>query len=685
MASPLRSLVLLLPLLLATPLPGAVAARADERALQDAGTAPQDSVADGAAITPEFAAQLFARVAPLQESDGCRLESFDTQRFRFVIGLKTPAATVHTLEVATSSRFGDAAHKAGNWALAASPGLERECGATLAAIAALLTVTEAPSTARWGADLGRDIHSVLILCFALLLVGTVLILLREAASGGVAWSAVLALLAISAVGLALRLGLSPRTFLHEYYHIAETVPGYLTGSLPPLYGKTGPAMFRMIGRLLGRPEDVGVIFLTNAIFAALAIPAVALLDLAVARNWPRALLAAALLCILPQHLRFSASEVLVVQATTFGFWATALFALYLRTRRLPEALCAALATALAMQARPEMMVFPALPLALLLLTQPRSWRLLLGWRSLVAFAVLVLLLVPRLLELLSVLGDGPSPGAASLGLDRFLNRLVLLDDGVTPALYRGILLVGLLWGLWSQPGLTAWVVLIFCGFSAFSLSLFDNWPANLRLQLLPTSFTVLAAAGAAPLWMRLWGARQRQAARAGLALVALLGAATVARARPFITELRDQQLEYAFLDRSAARLPERGRLLSAVDMGGRNLDAFPEFLLRREGRKYQLTDIRRAFAGEIDWPPPGEDLLFYQGMFCYFAFEPTATVDPMTPLCAAVHERYDSEPLIVEELNTQGYSQLTYARGGEGPYEVGFFRLRGLRSGAPAS
>jgi len=331
-----------------------------------------------------------------------------------------------------------------------------------------------------------------------------------------------------------------------------------------------------------------------------------------------------------------------------------------------------------------MMLFPVLPFALLLLTRRRDWRLLLGWRSCIAFALLALLLIPRVLELLSVVGEGPST-AAALDFSRFVSHLVLLDDAVTPALYRGLLVVGLLVGLATQPGWTLWAVLVFTGFCFFSLSVFDNPTYNLRTQLLPVAFTVLIGAGVAPLWMRLWGQRRNQAARAGLALTVLLGIATVVQARSFITELRDQQLEYAFLDHSVEHLPERGRLLSAIEMGGRNLDAFPEFLLQREHKTFQLIDVRRAYAGDTDWPDAGGDLLFYQGMFCYFAFGEGEQVDPMTPPCAAVHEHYASEPLLVEDLDSRVYSQMYYARGGRGPYRIGFYRLheRQTETGAP--
>jgi hypothetical protein len=175
-------------------------------------------------------------------------------------------------------------------------------------------------------------------------------------------------------------------------------------------------------------------------------------------------------------------------------------------------------------------------------------------------------------------------------------------------------------------------------------------------------------------WTALCGERRRLAAGVGAGLLVALAAGVVLGWQPFVTQFKDQQLEWAFLERSVPQLPERATLLSAIDQGGRNLDAFPEFLLRQNDRDYKLVDVRRAARGETPWPAAGA--LWYQGMFCYFAFHDEPTPDPMTPTCLAVHERYDLEPLMVEDLDTEGFSALRYAQGGKGIYRIGFFRLR---------
>ena len=181
--------------------------------------------------------------------------------------------------------------------------------------------------------------------------------------------------------------------------------------------------------------------------------------------------------------------------------------------------------------------------------------------------------------------------------------------------------------------------------------------------------------GAVPVWMAAWRRHRGLGAVLGSALLVLSAIVVVARWRGFVGELKDQQLEWAFLERHVSELPARGTLITAVEAGGRNLDAFPEFLLTRSGLRYALVDVRRAAGGTVAWPQPNGELLFYQGMFCYFAFDDEPSPDPMTPVCRAVHERYVAEPLVVEDLHTEGYSPLRYAQGGRGVYRIGFYRL----------
>lgn len=637
----------------------------------------RDGVGSGVAITHEFAKSLFDQMAPLREADGCILSRFDTSRFRIVAGMATAAGKEHAFEFATASAWSGGGRRVGTWRLLLADELDADCVITVAAIERILRDTAAPYGTIGPVAILQLEHTVLAGSFLLLLLGSGALLAREYRAKSVPRGEVLALLAVSLAALALRLGLSPRTFLHEYYHIAETIAAYLAGNNPPTYGNTGPVIYRLVGALLGRTYDVDVIFLTNAVLASLAIPAIALLDLAIFGRWSRALCAAIFLCVLPQHLRFSASEVLFIPAITFAIWSLTLGMLYVRTGFLVDALLCVIALSLAMQSRPELMLFPVVLVALIGLVEPRGWRVFIAWRTLAAFAVLGGLLSSRLLQLGQVLGDG-SPPASQLPLwQHYRQSLVLFDDGVTPSLYLVFLAAGAVWALWRRPGLLLWSLLAYGGFTLFSLSLYSNGPYNLRTQLLPMTLLIPLAAGVAPLWLDLWGRRRRWAIGLGAPLLVGLGVAVVVDSRGFIGELRDQQLEWQFLQQQVADLPQTGRLLAAVDIGARNLNAFPGYLLRRNDMNYQTIDVRKAAAGQVDWPAAGDDLLYYQGMYCYFAFDNEPSPAPMSGVCRAVHERYTLEPLSLATLDTTGYSWMQYA---PGPYRIGFYRLRS-RSG----
>jgi hypothetical protein len=638
----------------------------------------EDTVSEGAPITPEFARTLYARIAPLREPDGCRLTRFDTSRYRITIGLLTAAGGEQLLELATRSGLVPTGRTAGEWAIAVPAPLARECPTTVAAIERILAKTDAPTGAWYlgSTTLSPSFHYLLLAATILLvLVGTVHVLYREVATGAAPAGAVVALVLLWALALGLRLWLSPRTFLHEYYHVAETVPAYLSGELAPGYGKTGPTLFRLVRLVVGEGEDVRIIFLTNAVVSSLAIPAAAMLVLAVTRSWPQALCAALLLAVLPQHLRFSAAEDLFVQAITFGLWSLALFASYHRTRRLEDALLGALTASLATQARPEMIFFPAVVVTFLFFVQPRAWRVLFAWPTLVAGAVFAVLLVPHALDVLGTMREARAPSPVAPSLRRWVDTLVLFDPRITPLMYPLLLLVGAAWAAIRRPGWVVWVVAVYVGFTLFTLSIFDNPQYHLRAQNLPTSYLVLLAAGAVPVWMAAWRRHRRLGAVLGIVLLATSAIGVVARWRGFVGELKDQQLEWAFLERHVSELPARATLITAVETGGHNLDAFPEFLLTKSGRRYALVDVRRAAEGAVPWPEPTGELLFYQGMFCYFAFDDEPAPDPMTRACRTVHERYAAAPLLVEDLHTEGYSHMRYAQGGRGVFRIGFYRL----------
>ncbi len=650
----------------------AITAAATVATAQDAG---DKSVQLGTAITPDMARSIYDRVAPLRSPDGCRLSRFDTIRFSINIGLEGPSGTSHTLALLTSAQGSSDEIVAGGWFATPSEALASECAESVAAIRQILEETAPPSGAPWRQDRWAAVranYTILAVAFLVLVGWSLLLLYRAWVESRPPPAAIVTLAALTLLALVLRLALSPHTFLHEYYHIAEALYGHLRGETGPVYGDTGPALYQAAAYLWGRPDDASVIFLTNAIMASLAIPAAALLDLAIVGSWPRAICAAALLCVLPHHLRFSASEVLFIPAVTLGLWSLALCALYARTQQLSHALCAVIALCLAMQTRPEMMFFPAIAAFLVLLAAPRAWRIFFTWRSLLALVVLVVLLTPRWFELRQVMNSDNGAQTALPDLQRYTNALVLLDPNITPQSYLYLIGIGLIAGIRVNFGYALWCVLTFGIYTLFSLSLFDNPPYNVRSQLLPTAFTIFLAAGVASIWMGLWQQRRVAASITGGVLLSVLCIHTLLGSKAWITELADQQLEWAFLERTVPTLPPQATLLAVTEVGGRSLDAFPELLLRRADKDYRLVDLRQAIEGNSEWPKAGPGSLFYQGMFCYFAFPTEPSPNPMTEMCAAVHRRYTLEALHITDLDTKGYSAMSYA---DGPYRIGFYRL----------
>src|SRR5204862_34379 len=80
-----------------------------------------------AAITPEFAQTLYARVAPLRETDGCRLTRFEVPRYRITIGVATRAGSEYFVDVATVPGLAPVGRTAGDWAIAVPAPLAHDC------------------------------------------------------------------------------------------------------------------------------------------------------------------------------------------------------------------------------------------------------------------------------------------------------------------------------------------------------------------------------------------------------------------------------------------------------------------------------------------------------------------------------------------------------------------------------
>lgn len=650
-------------------------------ALPSHAQAPRHLSTGGGGISPQFAEDLSRRLKTVREADGCRVEGLATEHSRMSVHIETRSRTRHVLEVAAArhGRRGD--RRAGEWTLGVPGGIDRDCALTEAAIEAILSATTVPRPIVAGAPALRVRLNGYVLggSFLLLLAGTLVVALREARVGGAPRGGVVCLALIWGAALALRLSISPRAFLHDGFHVGETVLGYFGGEIAPMYGNTGPTLFRMCATLLDRPEDVGVIFLSNAIIASLAIPALAMLVLALVGSWPQALCAAVLLAVFPVHLRFSAAEDLYVVAVTFGLWSLCLSVLYARTGRLADSLLAALALSLAMQSRPDMLLFPLAVLAVLALAGPRPCSQLITQRTGIAVGLLAASLVPHLLGMLSVLSvrivNPPRlPGALT-----YVSSLTLFEGEFAPPVYWALLAVGAVRMGWHKPGLLAATVLVYAGYTLFATAQGVSLPFRLRSQQLPNAIALIIAAQAAAFWLDIWGRRRRVALVIGTCALGILAVVVVVERHAFIVQPSVEQLEWAFLEETVPRLPDDGRLLTAVTQRENLVAVFPDFLLAKNVKDYELIDLPGTASGAGRWPLPGEDLLYYEGVFCQFARGEEKPPGPRTRPCRAVHDHYLVEPLFVRDVPLPAYSAEEYASAGAWPFRIGFFRLRSLR------
>ena len=586
-----------------------------------------DGVDDGAPITPQFAQVLYDRVAPLREPDGCQLTRFDTSRFRITIGLHAASGAEHLRHRHLPGLL-PVQRAVGDWAVGVRPSWR-----ATAARRWPRSSRCSPRPARrdrWHVGSPRSGPPSQYMLFATPFgscsSGRSTSSIARRRCSGRPPRAVVALVLVWAIGAGLRLWLSPRTFLHEYYHIAETVPAYLSGEVAPGYGKTGPALFRLVGRCSDAANDVQVIFLTNAVLSSLAIPAVALLDLALIGSWPQALCAAVLLGVLPQHLRFSAAEDLFVQAVTFGMWALALFALYLRTRRLEDALLAALALVVGHADRGRRCSS----------SRPSPWRCSSArpaarvaravraaharWRS----RVLPCCSFRALLELQRSLQRGRARRPPRIPpCSRTCETLVLLQPRDHAVALPAALLVGAAWAALRRPGL-----------ARVGRRRLPRLHAVLALDLRQPAVPSALAAPAdelprpdrAPARRRcgwsLWRARpsrrRRRRCRAPGGLRRRSSSCTGAASSPSsgpAARVGCSSSAHVAACRSRRRCCRRSR--SAAQP--RRVSRVPA--AARPARATRWSTSGAPPAARSRGPPPRRGPLYYQGMFCYFAFD----------------------------------------------------------------
>ncbi len=517
---------------------------------------------------------------------------------------------------------------------------------------------------------------VLVGLAVLVLAGTLRALWREVFAPGTPRTVAWVLGSLVLLAAVLRRALSEWVFLHEYFHFGSTVENHLYSDLLDFHGEMGPALYRVAEALFGLGEDS--IFGTNALLATLTVPVLALLDYSLFRSWPRALVSAGILAILPHHLRVSASEDFFVPMVLFAACGLAAAVRYLETgARGPLATCVA-ALFLAMQSRPEGALVVGL-IGLLTLAR-REWRARLArptpWAAVVALGAAVG--VQRVFF---------ASGAESLvkEIDWFHPPWpqLWLDPDVTPPLLAALGVVGLVAGARSRDLVPVWLLVALEVTVYSGLIFYSGSPIYiLRAQTATIPYVVLLAAGGVEaLLATAKGHRPAFLVLAGvIAFVLVAGTATRI---PFIQRKTPDSEVATFIAATILDLPEGPGVTLLVP---EEYAPFPRELVWRQRRLIRMVGLERWARGE----EPGvtcDRLLYFEYPGCFLVPSHLVTADEVNPICAAVRRACRLEPLVTKDIVIPlDYNQ---ARFGEPPgspprrrdrpdvITVGFYRAVG--------
>lgn len=493
--------------------------------------------------------------------------------------------------------------------------------------------------------------------------------------------ALIALPAVTLVGLLVRVAFSPRTMLHEYYHAGDHLLGYLFPQAGQrfFYGDTGPTLYTLANAVMGGDEQA--VFTTNLLLSVLTIPVLAVFDYVLFRDWKRATFTASLFALLPLNVRFAASEDLSNPAVLLGTLALILGVVFVQRGGFVAAVGAALATSLTMQTRPELMLWPlAVLVVALAASKAGQWIRLLSIPAAVA-ALVLLTALPQALHLVSLPGSERLHG----GIFQKPGLIAFFDPKAVPPLLVLMAIGGLAWALRHRRWLGVALLLVAAGGAHVSLTFFLNPPPyNLRTQMI-TLPTLLVLCGCVVPLLRERLAKIPSLARVAPAAVLVAMALWSASSTAWVKQLGDSQQEFDFLVRTVPKLPTGpGALLTVVgghESGGR-VGMFPMHLLSRAGSELVPRALPDPTNPSAHWPPADGSTVFYQGMYCYSSFKDEPPAMPLTPRCARVHEHYVLEPIVTEEIAGPGYSPMEYA---PPPYRIGFYRAVSLRQAPSAA
>ena len=480
-----------------------------------------------------------------------------------------------------------------------------------------------------------------------------------------AWRSPLALgaLGITLLGLILRVAMSPRTFLHENFRIAMHRDFLVSGGKWD-YGESLTALVLLVNDWTGAGVDA--LFGVSLGFSILAVPALMALDAALFGARTTTLFVGFCAALSPLALRFAACEEPWPMTL---FLATVAMTAWLRwLARAQGALLALTVTAsvLAMQSRPEWLMFPVVLLALMLAVHGSGRLRDLPWRPLALAAVAgVVLLLPRLVGL----ADGHVGKSLAINPVAMLHVYAPFDPEITSPLYGLLVVGGLVWGWRHARARMAALVTMHLVLSVLPLAFFcTQGPYAQRTQFVPMLLLTVVAGHALDLTLP-WISRRAHL----VAAVAIITAQWAGRIA-YVGRLYDQQLEWQFLVDGVPRLPTGITLLAPIR--GETLGGFPRYLPLRSARDWQFTDLEDAFqTGQ--WPEADGKTLIYLGMACYVSHGSSAQKQiGAGPACAAARTHYRLEPVLTTRVANLPYPPTFHAAAGRDGYEVGFYRIQ---------
>jgi len=395
-----------------------------------------------------------------------------------------------------------------------------------------------------------------------------------------------------------------------------------------------------------------------------------------------ALLLAAIVVLLPTHIRFSRSEVVFIASMAMSSTAFAFLHVALkdssRAWRLIALALLPIPLVITFFARPLNLLFlPLLLITAFWLSRERTTI----WRQLSAGGlVLGLALLALFFSFIPEFGHGARESASpQLLLDivfafTSVKYNTLINPWITPPILLALALFGS-WMVWRRDRpralfLLAWFALFFAGHCVVLPSV-TAMQARYHLHLV-VPFAMLAALGLDELFVAFergtlppWIARRLGSPRRRhLALALLLASIALSPLlhRDFITDIAFNDMrEYAFVRDLRPHIPEG---CTVLEYTGPRTDVDHDVRLERRGaelrggwrhRRYDVRAIGiEPGPGEPLRPEveallrdPPECLMYYEGLFCWARKGPE---DPIAPACEQLRHRADLEPIVQEPI-----------------------------------